>query len=215
MSSTVGSLDHHRLEPPRQRRVLFDILAVFIQRGRADAVQLAPRQRRLDQVGRIHRAFGFARTDQRVHLVDEQDHLARRRRDLRQDGLQPLLELAAILRPRNQRAHVQRHQALVLQAFRHVAIDDAQRKALGDRGLAHAGFPDQHRVVLRAARQHLHRAANFLVAPDDRVDLALLGRFGQVARIFLQRVIALLGAGAVRRPALADIVDRRVQLLRR
>ena len=68
--------DEDRLEAPGQRRVLLDVLAVFVERGRADAVQLAARQRRLQQVGGIHRALGLAGADQRVHLVDEQDDLA-------------------------------------------------------------------------------------------------------------------------------------------
>jgi hypothetical protein len=67
----------------------------------------------------------------------------------------------------------------------------------GNRRHADAGFTDQHRVVLGAPGQDLHRAPDLFVAPDDRVDLALLGRLGQVARVFLQRVIALFGAGAV------------------
>ena len=76
MSSTVGSLHEHRLEAPRQRRVLLDMFAVFVERGGADAMQLAARERGLQQVGGIHRAFGFAGADQRVHLVDEQDDFA-------------------------------------------------------------------------------------------------------------------------------------------
>ena len=70
----------HRLEAPRQRGVLLDVLLVFVERGRADAMQLAARQRRLEQVGRVHRAVGLAGADQRVHLVDEQDDAAVRRR---------------------------------------------------------------------------------------------------------------------------------------
>ena len=168
VSSTVGSADEDRLEAPRQRRVLFDMLAVFVERGRADAMQFAARQRRLQQVGRIHRAVGLAGADQRVHLVDEQDDAAFGRGDLLQHGLQPLLELAAIFRARDQRAEIERQQLLVLQAFRHVAIDDAQRQALDDRGLADAGLADQHGIVLGAAGQHLDGAADFLVAADHR-----------------------------------------------
>ena len=47
--------------------------SVFVERGGADAVQLAARQRRLEQVGGVHRAFGLAGADEGVHLVDEQD----------------------------------------------------------------------------------------------------------------------------------------------
>ena len=42
--------DEHRLEAPRQRRILLDVLAILIERGRADAVQIAARQRGLQEV---------------------------------------------------------------------------------------------------------------------------------------------------------------------
>jgi hypothetical protein len=135
--------------------------------------------------------------------------------DLVEHGLQALLELAAIFRAGDQRAHVERHQLLVLQAFRHVAIDDAQGEAFGDGGLADAGFADQDGIVLGAARQDLDRAADLVVAADHRVELALARIGGQVAGIFLQRVIGLFGAGAVGGAALADVVDRLVEAGRR
>ena len=116
-----------------------------------------------------------------------------------------------ILGAGDQRAEVERQQALVVQALRHVAVDDAQRQALDDGGLADAGLADQHGVVLGAARQHLDRAADLLVAADDRVELAFARRLGQVAGIFLERVIALLGGRAVGLAALADLLDRAVQ----
>ena len=83
------------------------------------------------------------------------------------------------------------------QALRHVAVDDAQRQAFDDGRLADAGLADQHRIVLGAARQHLDRAADFLVAADHRIELALARGFGQVAGIFLQRVIGVLGGCAM------------------
>ena len=79
---------------------------------------------------------------------------------------------------------------LSLQRLRHVAVDDAQRQALGDGGLADAGLADQHRVVLGAPAQHLDGAADLLVAADHRVELALARRLGEVAGVFLQRVVA-------------------------
>ena len=186
-------VDEHRLEAPRQRGVLLDVLAVFVERGRADAMQLAAGERGLQQVGGVHRAVGLAGADDGVHLVDEQDDAAARRRHLLQHGLEPLLELAAVFRAGDQRAHVEREQLLVLQAVRHVAVDDAQRQALDDGGLADAGLADQHRIVLGAAGQHLDGAADFLVAADHRIELAVAGGLGQVAGVFLQRVIGVLG----------------------
>ena len=76
VSSTEGSRDQHRLEAPLERGVLLDVLAVLVERGGADAAQLAAGERRLQHVGRVHGALGRARADQRVQLVDEADDLA-------------------------------------------------------------------------------------------------------------------------------------------
>ncbi len=167
-------------------------------------MQLAAGERGLEQVGGVHRPVGLAGADEGVHLVDEQDDRALGRRGLIEHGLQPLLELAAVLGPGDQGAEVQRQQLLVLQALGHVAIDDAQGQALDDGGLADAGLADEHGIVLGAAGQDLDRAADLLVAPDHRVELVVAGGLGQVAGVALQGVIALLGRGAVGGAALAQ-----------
>src|SRR5690606_11370862 len=117
---------------------------------------------------------------ERVHFIDEEDDAAFGRRDLAQNRLQALLELATELRARDQRAHIERQQLLVLQALRHIAVDDAQRQAFGDGGLADARFADQHRIVLGAARKHLDRSPNFLIAADNRIELALARLLGEI-----------------------------------
>ena len=125
--------------------------------------------------------------------------------------LQPLLELAAELRAGDQRAHVEREHALVAQALGHFAVDDALREAFDDRGLADAGLADQHRIVLGAPLQHLDRAADFLVAADHRVELALLGALGQVDGVLLERLAALLGIRVVDLLAAAHVLDRALE----
>ena len=205
----------HRLEAPCEGRVLLHVLAVLVERGGADAMERAAGERGLEQVGGVHGAVRLAGADQRMHLVDEQDDLAVGGLDLAEHGLQPLLELAAIFRAGDERAHVERQHLLVLQALRHVALDDAVRQPLDDGRLADAGLADQHGVVLGAAGEHLDGAADLLVAADHGIELALRGGLREVARIFLQRVVLLLGAGRIRGAALAQIVDRLVQALRR
>ena len=103
---------------------------------------------------------------------------------------------------------------LSLQPLRHVAVDDAERQPLHDGGLADAGLADQHGVVLGAARQDLDGPPDLLVAPDHGVELAVPRRLGQVAGVAAQRLIALLGRGAVGGAALADLGDGGLQLLR-
>src|SRR4051794_18826244 len=92
-------LDQHLLETPLERRVLLDVLAVFVERGSADAMKLATGKRGLEHVAGVHRAFGLAGADQHVDLVDEDDRAAFILGELFQNGFQPFLEFAAILAP--------------------------------------------------------------------------------------------------------------------
>ena len=180
------------LESPLQRRVLLDVLAELVERRGADHAQLAARQHRLDHVAGVDRTFGATGTDDGVQLVDEGDDLTLAVGDLLEDGLEPILEFTAVLRARDHRGDVERDEALVAQALGDVALDDAPRQALGDGGLADAGLTDEHRVVLGATREHLDDASDLLVAPDDRVELALAGVLGEVAAVLLECLVLLL-----------------------
>ena len=176
-------------------------------------MKLAPGERGLEQVGGVHRALGGAGADQRMQLVDEHDDLAGRRVDLRQHRLQALLELAAELGARHHGAEIEGEQPLVPQGLGYVAIDDALGEALDDRRLADARLADDDRIVLRAAGEHLHDAADLLIPPDHRIDRPAACRLGQVARVLLERIVAGLGRGTVGGPALAQVVDGGVQRL--
>ena len=112
--------------------------------------------------------------------------------DFLEDRLQPLLELAAILRAGDERAHVERDDPLVLQPFGHVLPHDPLRQPFDDGGLADAGLADEHRVVLGAARQHLDHAPDLVVAADDRIELALARQLGEVAAVALERLVGAL-----------------------
>ena len=142
----------------------------------APTARSSPRADRLEQVRGVDRAFGGARPDDRVQLVEEQHDLSTRLLDLLEHGLQALLELAAVLRAGEQRADVERDDAAVAQRLRDVAGDDPLGEALDDRGLADAGLADEHGVVLRAAAEDLDDAADLLVAADDRIEQAVARR---------------------------------------
>ena len=100
--------DEDLLEAALQRRVLLDPLAVLVEGGGTDHVQLAAGQHRLEHVAGVHRGVApGARADDGVQLVDEGDHLPAGVLDLLEDGLEPLLELAAVLRPGDHRGQVE------------------------------------------------------------------------------------------------------------
>ena len=174
-----------RLEPAFQGGVLLQVLAVLVQRGGPDRLQLAPGQHRLQDRGGVDGPLGRAGPHQGVQLVDEQDDVAPGA-DLLQHLLQALFEVAPVAGPGHQGAEVQGVQLLAPQGLGHVAGDDALGQALDDGRLAHARLADEHRVVLGAPGQHLHDPLDLALAADHRVELVLPGQLGEVAAELVQ-----------------------------
>ena len=190
-----GLVHQHLLEAPLERCVLLDVLAILIQRRGTDAVQLPARQCGLEHVAGIHGPFGLAGAHHGVQLIDEEDDLALLLGEIVQHRFQALLKFAPELGAGDQRAHVERQDALVLESFGHLAVDDALGESLDDRGLADAGLTDQHRVVLGPALQHLDGAPDLIVAPDHRIELAGSGTRGEIDGVLLERLAALFRVG--------------------
>ena len=156
-------------------------------------MQFAAREHRLEQVAGVHRAFGLAGADDGVQFVNEEHDLALGGGDVLEHGFEALFEFAAVLCAGDQRAHVERDDALVLEAFGHVAAHDALRQTFDDGGFADAGIADEHGIVLRAAREHLDDAPNLFVAPDDGIELPAFGFRGEVASVALERFVRAFG----------------------
>ena len=169
-----------RLEAALERGVLFEVLAVLVEGGRPDRLQLAPGQHGLEDRGGVDRTLGRPRADQGVELVDEQDDVAPGA-DLLQHLLQALLEVTPVAAPGHQGPEVEGVELLAGQGLGDVVGHDALGQALDDGGLADAGLADQHRVVLGAARQHLHHPLDLFSPADDRVELGVAGELGEVA----------------------------------
>ena len=153
---------------PLQRRVLFDKFTVFLQRGRADQLHLSAPQRGLEQIGRVDRALSRARTDQRVHFVDKQDHIFCPLH-LREDVAHTLLKFAAVFCPRDDACHIQREKPLSEELLRHLPGGDILRHALDDRRFADARLTDQRGVILMLARKDLQNRFDLPSAADHRL----------------------------------------------
>ena len=161
------------------------------------------RERRLEDVGRVQRALGRARADQGVQLVDEDDGVLVFHQ-LFHDGLEALLELAAVLGAGHDEREIQAEDALLGEEAGHFAVGDALGEALDDGRLAHAGLADEDGIVLGAAAENLDHALQFAVAAHERIELAVHGRLGQVAAELGQQAglaLALLRRGFFLRDA--------------
>ena len=155
-------------------------------------MQLAAGQHGLEQVARVHRAVGLARTDNGVQLINEEDDLALGLLDLVEDALQAFLKLAAVFCTCDQRTHVQAEHGMILQVFGHISAFDPLRQPLGDGGLTDTGLTDQHGVVLAFAGEDTDDIANFRIASNHRVKFMRLCHFDKILTVLFQSVVGVL-----------------------
>ena len=99
-------LDRHLLEAPFERRIAFDVRAVFVERRGADGLEFAAGQCRFEDVCRVEASLGGAGADDGVDLVDEEDRVPVAAQFV-EELLHALLELAAELRPGHERRDVE------------------------------------------------------------------------------------------------------------
>ena len=184
----AGFADQYFLEAAFECRIFFDILAVFVQSSRADAVQFAARQSRFQHITRVHRAVGFTRADQSMDFVNENQGVAVVFRQIVQYAFQAFFKFAAVFRTGNQCRQIQNQQAFVAQGFGHFAINNTLRQAFDDGGFTHTRLTNQHRVVFGTALQYLNRTADFIITADNRVELTITGALSQVECVFFQRI---------------------------
>ena len=162
------------------------MLAVLVDGGGADALELTASERGLEDVRRVDGALRRAGSDEGVHLVDEEDDVVVSL-DLIHELLEALLELTAVLGARDEQTHVEGHHALALQRLRHVVGGDLLRQSLRDGRLTDAGFADEARVVLGTAAENLRDADDLVGAADAGIELGLLSLLGEVGSEFLER----------------------------
>ena len=163
-------VDGNRLEAALECGVLFDIFAVFREGCRADHLNLAARECRLEDVCGVHRAFGIACADDVVHFVDDKDDVAERL-DLVDEALHAAFKLSAELRARDKCRQVEQMDFLVFQLIRHLTLRNANGKPLCDRRLADARLADEARIVLLSAVENLDDTFGLAFASDDGIQL--------------------------------------------
>jgi len=175
-----GWLHFYGLEAPIERGVLLDVLAVLVERGRTDALEFTTGERGFEDVGGIHRALGRAGADDRVHLVDEQNHVFGAF-DLVHHSLDALLELAAVFGAGNHECEVERDDTFVDENLGDDAAGDLLSEAFHNCGFAHTSLTDEYGIVFRAAAKDLDHTADLVLAADDGVEFALPSQFREVA----------------------------------
>ena len=186
-------LHHNRLEPSFQRRVLLDILSVFIQGGGTDTVQFSSGEHRLEHVARVQCSVRLPCPYDGMQLIDEQYDLAVAVLHILKDCLQPLFEFPSVFRSRDEGSHVQGKNFLILQPLGHVTLYYTLCKTLYHRSLSHAGLADEHRIILRLSGKYPYDVAYLVVSSYYGIELLIPRLFHQILTIFLQSIVSSFG----------------------
>ena len=173
-------LDHHGLEAAFERGILFNRLAVFVERGGADALQLSTGKCRFNNISGIHGALGRTGTDNRVQLIKKKQHIACFL-DFIHHRFNPLLKLTAIFGAGNHQREVESNHFFAGDNLRHGAVGNRLSESFSDRGFANPGFPEQHRIILCAAAENLNNALDFILTANHRVEFSLACQLSQIA----------------------------------
>ena len=184
------------------------MLAIFVERGGADGLELPPCQHWLEDRGSINRAFSSARTNEGVDLIDEEHDVAAGV-DFLEDLLEAFLKITAIARSGHEGAKIEGVDLLVLESLGHIATDNVLGKPFDDGGLADARLTDQDWVVLGAARQDLHHALDLGLTPNHGVKLGLTRGLSEIAAELIEHHVARrrsLGGSGCRLGLLAALV---------
>src|SRR5699024_4160145 len=180
----IGHVDG--LETPFQGGVLLDVLAVLVDGGRADDVQLPAGQRGFEHVPGAGGTFGGPRADDGVELVDEDQQFLGVAADLLDDLVEALFEISPVAGTGDHTGQIQLHQSASTQDLGDVVVEDALGDPLHDRGLAHTGVTGEHGVVLTASGQDLDALLDLVVAAHHRVETAFSGQGGHVGAVLVQ-----------------------------
>ena len=117
--------DHDGLEAAFEGGVFFDVLAVLVEGGGADAAEFAAGELGFEEIAGVHGAFGFACADDGVEFVDEEDDLAFAGGDFLEEGFETFFEFAAEFCSSHHAAEVHADEPFVFEGIGDVAGDDA------------------------------------------------------------------------------------------
>mmetsp|Transcript_1017 Transcript_1017/g.6421 ORF Transcript_1017/g.6421 Transcript_1017/m.6421 type:complete len:252 (+) Transcript_1017:1971-2726(+) len=175
----------YRLETAFQSRVLLNVLAIFIQCSRSDALEFATSKCRLQNVCSVDGSFSCASTNQRMDFINHQYNVIILL-DFIHELLQAFLEFTPILGTCNQQTHIKGNHLLSLNSFRDIPRCNTLGETFCNRCLPHTRFTNQTRVVLCSSSKNLDHTLDLLRSTNNRVQLTFLGLLRKIGAVLFQ-----------------------------
>ncbi|MPM08750.1 hypothetical protein SDC9_55064 [bioreactor metagenome] len=205
-------INHDNLKTPFKSFVFFEIFLVFLECGCTYGTQLAPRQCRFQNIGRIHGALICPCSNQSMNFVNKEDYLTVAVNHFLDHAFQPLFKFTLKFCASNKRAHIKRVNYFVFKIFRNITFDDPVCKTFSYGCFTDTRFTDKDRVVFCTAGKDLQQTSDFFITTDDRIKFPFQSKIVQIARIPVQGIVLAFGPGTRHFAAFSQIGDSSFQI---
>mmetsp|Transcript_9273 Transcript_9273/g.18422 ORF Transcript_9273/g.18422 Transcript_9273/m.18422 type:complete len:435 (-) Transcript_9273:265-1569(-) len=173
------------LETTLKSRILLNMLAILIQCGGSNALQLTSGQSWLENIGGINSSFSGSRSNESVNLINHKNNIIILL-DLIHQFLQSFLKLSSVLGSCYKQTHIQCDHLLAFDSLWHIPTCDALSKSFGNSSFSDSRLTDQAWVVLGTTAKNLSHTLNLLCSPHHWIQASLLGPLGKVCSILFQ-----------------------------
>jgi hypothetical protein len=107
-----------------------------------------------------------------MELIDEKDDFPLALLDFIDHRLEPLFELATILRSGDETRHIEGANLSIEEHLWHFTSDDLTSDPLDDRSLPDSWITNEDWIILRSAGKNLDRAIDLILSTDHGIDLS-------------------------------------------
>ena len=167
-----GLFDFDDLEAAGESGIFLEVFFVFGPGGGGDGAEFAACERWFEEIGGVVLAFGAACADHGVGFVDEEDDFFGGGFDFVDEALEAVFEFAFDAGSGLKECEVEAVEVDSLECGRDVSQGDAVGESFDYCGLADSSFAGEDGIVLTAAHEDIDHLTDFVIAAENRVDLA-------------------------------------------
>ena len=177
------SIDFDFIETTSQSCIFENGVSVLVLSSSPDNGQLPTRKRWLKN---IRQALGPAVSASRscsqdlMDFIKEEDNVAGFL-DFIDQVLDIFFKATTILSTSFQTGNINRNNFLVLDCRWHITIDDSLSQSFYDSCLTNSGISNQYRIILSPAGKDFSSFLDFLIAPNDWIQLTITSFLSQIA----------------------------------
>mmetsp|Transcript_18369 Transcript_18369/g.25481 ORF Transcript_18369/g.25481 Transcript_18369/m.25481 type:complete len:252 (-) Transcript_18369:655-1410(-) len=200
-------INHDLLETTLQSFVSLDVFSVLINSCSTNTVEFTTSQCWLQEIRSIHRSLSSTSPNDRMHFVNEQNDFSITLLNFLKNSLETFFEFTTHTSTSHKCTKVEPNQtAWWLEGIRDIPSNHTLCNALRNSCLTDTRISNKDWIILGSTRQNLNSPTNFVVSPNDRIELSLFGTFGKINPVFEQGIIHAFSTTSIGRSSLFPIL---------